>query len=590
MRILDPACGSGSVLLGAYQYLLNWHRDWYVSGLGARGSGLGAAAGASSPSPQSRVPGPDFPDRLYQGPGGQWLLTIQEKKRILLNHIYGVDIDPQAVETTKLSLLLKVLEGESEQTIGSTLRLFHERALPDLDKNIKCGNSLIGPDFYDGQQMTMFDEDERLRINAFDWAAEFPEVFRGSGSGSRVSGSGSQAPSPEPRGPSPDSGFDAVIGNPPYLSFSGRQAVEISEAERAYFDRHYVSSGWPTSHGLFIEIAAVQLSRRFLAFIVPDQVGHLAGYAPVRSTILGHHGLREVRYWGEDVFSGVVTPALTFVADATYHGPTTVYQPDRRSSTASYHEGEPWTTGHAPALLAKLRLNATSLGDLVADPGVHTGNCSEKLIAPLTDSAGASIPVLEGKQVSRYRCDPPRKALRLDYEAKEGEYFTIRPKEKYTAAQFVIRQTASFPIVGPRDHADYFRNSLLALYSPPDGTDVRYVVGVLNSRLIRYVYTQTVQESRQRAFPQVKVRSLRELPFRMPNLTLPVDKEAYDCLVNVVNIMLGTQCRLARAETPHAKSAAAREVQTLDRQIDQLVYQLYGLTDDEIGIVEEATQ
>lgn len=61
--------------------------------------------------------------------GGDWRLTTAERKRILLNNIYGVDIDLQAVEVTKLSLLLKVLEGESEQTIVRQLKLFHERAL-----------------------------------------------------------------------------------------------------------------------------------------------------------------------------------------------------------------------------------------------------------------------------------------------------------------------------------------------------------------------------------------------------------------------------------------------------------------------------
>ena len=88
-----------------------------------------------------------------------------------------MDIDPQAVEVTKLSLLLKVLEGESEQTLGSQLRLFQERALPDLARNIKCGNSLIGPEFQDGEQLGLLDDEARYRINAFDWAAEFPEVF-----------------------------------------------------------------------------------------------------------------------------------------------------------------------------------------------------------------------------------------------------------------------------------------------------------------------------------------------------------------------------------------------------------------------------
>ena len=69
---------------------------------------------------------------MRAGSGVGWRLTTAERKRILLDHIYGVDIDPQAVEVTKLSLLLKVLEGENEQTLGKQLSLFQERALPDL--------------------------------------------------------------------------------------------------------------------------------------------------------------------------------------------------------------------------------------------------------------------------------------------------------------------------------------------------------------------------------------------------------------------------------------------------------------------------
>ncbi|GAH93728.1 unnamed protein product, partial [marine sediment metagenome] len=85
LRILDPACGSGSFLLSAYTYLLNYHRDWYVE---------------NNPEKHRK--------KIYQGRGGQWFLTIAEKKQILLNNIFGVDIDSQAVEVTKLSLLLKV--------------------------------------------------------------------------------------------------------------------------------------------------------------------------------------------------------------------------------------------------------------------------------------------------------------------------------------------------------------------------------------------------------------------------------------------------------------------------------------------------
>ena len=90
---------------------------------------------------------------MYQAQGGDWQLTTAKKKRILLNNIHGVDIDPQAVEVTKLSLLLKVLEGENQESSGA-VELLKERALPDLGRNIQCGNSLIGPDYYEGQLVT----------------------------------------------------------------------------------------------------------------------------------------------------------------------------------------------------------------------------------------------------------------------------------------------------------------------------------------------------------------------------------------------------------------------------------------------------
>ena len=161
IRVLDPACGSGSFLIGAYQFLLDWHLQFYL---------------ANDPAKFARG---NRPALVQTGQG--WKLTIAERKRILLANIYGVDIDAQAVEVTKLSLLLKVLEGETGQTLQTIFRLFAERALPDLGDNIKCGNSLIGPDFYQQSELQLLTDEERYRINVFDWQAEFKEIFQAGG-------------------------------------------------------------------------------------------------------------------------------------------------------------------------------------------------------------------------------------------------------------------------------------------------------------------------------------------------------------------------------------------------------------------------
>ncbi len=155
LRVLDPACGSGSFLLGAYQYLLDWYLDWYIHNDPVRWA-------------KGKAPA------VVETKGG-WQLTMDKKKEILLSHIYGVDIDAQAVEVTKLSLLLKVVENPGQ------LSWLSERILPDLGENIKCGNSLIGPDYYDGRQMTMFDKEESYRVNVFDWHNAFPQAFTWAG-------------------------------------------------------------------------------------------------------------------------------------------------------------------------------------------------------------------------------------------------------------------------------------------------------------------------------------------------------------------------------------------------------------------------
>ncbi|MEW5721408.1 MAG: DNA methyltransferase, partial [Chloroflexota bacterium] len=185
LKILDPACGSGSFLLGAYDALLEWHKTYFATGDGR-------------PTTDEKIRRPSSvvrrsSDAYYLDDDGRVRLTAKLKRQILLNNLFGVDIDPQAVEVTRLSLSLKALEETRAAEAHHERTLFNQTLLPDLTNNIKCGNSLIGTDYI------CVDDAELKRVKPFDWAAEFSEIFNRE----------------DAKDVKEKQGFDAVIGNPP---------------------------------------------------------------------------------------------------------------------------------------------------------------------------------------------------------------------------------------------------------------------------------------------------------------------------------------------------------------------------------------
>ena len=271
LRILDPACGSGSFLLGAYQHLLDYHRQWYEE---------------HDPVKHARRKQPT----VYQGQGGSWRLTGAEKKRILLNNIYGVDIDRQAVEVTKLSLLLQVLEGETEDTLGQQLSLWRERALPDLGNNIKCGNSLIGPDYFGAQLMP--DEEEMRRVNPFDWKGEFPEVMAAGG-------------------------FDCVIGNPPYV----RPHNIPKEIKELLWKSYTTFVAKSDLYSCFMERSLTLTKPEGLfSFIVPHTWTSLESFTKIRQFIIQNAKVSKLTQLPRKVFAQTTVETCIFVLERAREG------------------------------------------------------------------------------------------------------------------------------------------------------------------------------------------------------------------------------------------------------------------------------
>ncbi|MCH9053188.1 MAG: N-6 DNA methylase [Proteobacteria bacterium] len=245
IKILDPACGSGSFLIGAYQYLLDWYLGWYLD------HGPGKHKKAVFKVPPKK-----------KGDEPSWHLTLAERKHILLNNIHGVDIDSQAVEVTKLSLLLKVLEDREAIPRQQELAVFKQRLLPDLDENIRCGNSLIESDFYDQGELDLTEED-RYRINVFDWdgAKGFPTIIK-------------------------NGGFDAVIGNPPYIRVRLLKDLQ-PKALTYYLDKYRCATHVWDIYLLFYERGLTLLKNGGrIAFIIPIQTLHQPNCESLRRLLL----------------------------------------------------------------------------------------------------------------------------------------------------------------------------------------------------------------------------------------------------------------------------------------------------------------
>ena len=569
LRILDPACGSGSFLLGAYQYLLDYHRRWYEE---------------HDPVKYARRKRP----AVYQGPGGEWRLTGAEKKRILLNNIYGVDIDRQAVEVTKLSLLLKVLEGENQETLGQQLALWRERALPNLGNNIKCGNSLIGPDYFEAQLLP--DEEEMRRVNVFDWEAEFPEVM----------GAG---------------GFDVVIGNPPYISFYSRESIKPLRAVEKYLIRQFSDKvGGRKNTFLMFLVQSVRLTspNGYVAMIVPDTLTINDSYEATRRYLTSSN-LSSVARLDFPVFSGptvrttipILGPYADTVRFIVYDSKSSVEskgfvsEVDVSRSTVLERRACKWLFSDLSVqnLLSKIECCSTPLESIAETrDGINPGPKSFRttILNPDGPSKPTWRPIIEGRHVERFGILPTTEIV--DYDPtlltrdlkKRGSSF--RDPRIFTAPKLVNRQTAD-TLIFAFDDVGYCTLNSVHNTRARDGkrSTLLYLLGLLNSKALRFYYRKSSEETRD-VFPQVHISALRQLPICTINFDDPADVARHDKMVALVERMLALHRKLAAVTLLSDKQLYQRQIEATDRQIDRLVYELYGLTEKEIEIVEDATK
>ena len=560
IKIIDPACGSGAFLITAFEFLLNYNK--YLD------------------------------DKIFDLVGTSDLFSDRTKE-ILQNNIFGVDLNKESVEITKLSLWLKT--ADKNKTLAS------------LENNIKCGNSLI-------------DDPEIAGNLAFNWEKEFPEIFA-------------------------NGGFDIVVGNPPYVS-----AEYISEIEKTFYEKNYYSAyGRQNLYIIFYEKAINLLKENGnLGFITPYTILKNMYYKEIREYILKNTSILEIiDFKGITVFqdAGVDSIILllkkekrieydikyinnikafeTQVYDINFFKSSQITEKDDLSIQFSKNE----------KLLNKIldykdNLKLKEIIDF--KQGIITGGNKNFLVS---EKLANCEKVLTGTDFNRYKLFDSNQYIIYDIEKlhrpRKREIFESKEK-------ILLRQTGAFPIC-MLDTNQYFtldtvHNGILK----QENFNIKYILSLLNSKFIKFIYENLINES-GKIFAQVKIIYIDELPIKNIPLEkqqpfiekadkiLSLNKELQDLsqkfqrmllrkfdLENLstklqewylldfsdfikelkrlkVKLSLSQESEWEEYFLEEKSKAIAidSEIKNTDKEIDSMVYRLYDLTDEEIKIIEE---
>ncbi|MGA2298501.1 MAG: TaqI-like C-terminal specificity domain-containing protein [FCB group bacterium] len=559
IKVLDPACGSGAFLNQAFNFL-------YAEGQKVN-------------------------DKISELSVGQTELFGLDK-HILSNNLFGVDLNNESVEITKLSLWIKTANKHSELTA--------------LDMNIKSGNSLI-------------DDYDVAGDKAFNWSKEFQEIMQ-------------------------NGGFDVVIGNPPYVVLSSFQDKEF----------HYLQNNYPTSYGrlntfaLFIErITRLLKTNSYSGLIIPDSLCLIDYYSNLRKYLLDKFSISKIIELGDGVFIDATVPSIIIIFSNPNQVDNQILLGEKNTILGNsigenikqsfYYSTPKYSFNlHINSIFVKL-INSIDnskiykLKDIIQIKiGICTG-ANEKHISDLP-IFNNSKKVLQGKDINRYDLRYSGKYINYNKE----ELLRARNEEIFLKPEKLLMRQTSDKLILTFDPDQYYTiDTLFILYPKVKNLDLKYTLAILNSKLLNWLY-QKINPEAGRVFAQVKIDYVNELPFVMisseeqKKFSVIVDKLLnlkieYSVIIDEfvtfnqakftinhtstklqnwdnlsyneflseltkakINIPLEEQLSWQSLFTK--QKALAQElklkIDETEKKIDSMVYELYGLTDEEIRIVE----
>ena len=559
LKIVDPACGSGAFLNQALNFLIQEHKTI-----------------------------DDIIAELTNSP----LRLFDTDKAILENNLYGVDINEESVEIAKLSLWLRTAHKD--------------RKLSNLNDNIKCGNSLI-------------DDPEVAGAKAFDWAKEFPDIMK-------------------------NGGFDVVIGNPPYV-FGGN--VGITDDEKEFFNKNYKTSvGKINLFTLFIEKSFNLLKEHGeFAFIIPNTFLRVTSYHESRKYFIENFNFRELADLGSGVFDGVVTTAILLVASKEEYKNNTKLkiikdfkggysELDINQIRANDYIITSNLSSEKIILLNKMNNESILLGDECKEMifGVVITKNKDEVVS--TCQMDGYKPFLEGRDINSYIIKPVHQYLNyvpnLLHRARKKEIFEADEK------LLVQRITGGKkPLKVAYDCYKYYNkesiNNIILMKNSI--LNAKYILVLLNSKLINWFYNNqftnesnlTVNISKEYLSKiPIKLSQYQDVFIGKAELMLDLNKQLQEKknkfisriksnfeiekITNKLDSFYEYDFKTFVAELKKQKNTLSlkqqdeweeyfnsykteindlqAQIAKTGKEIDKMVYELYGLSEEEVKIVE----
>jgi type I restriction-modification system DNA methylase subunit len=567
VKICDPACGSGSFLLGAFQHLIEYHREWYAK---------------ADPAAQKK-----YRDDFFTNAENEIQLTLKKKTEILKNNIFGVDIDREATEVAIMSLYLKILDEGYDK--GQAELFLRGHILPDMTGNIKCGNSLIETDFYNQGNLDLTDNDLN-KVNCFDWDGKdgFADIFK-------------------------NGGFDVVIGNPPWVDIKGLPPNEVSY----YFNHYHSAENRINLYALFYEKALSMLKTNGIqGFIIPSSILFQSSYSKLRENILCNFSIRNITKLPDNVFQNVTAESCIIIIEninasdeiriLVFDASVKLEKIDNKmASIEKVSSSKEWknlalfcfdiySNTEIIQLLSKIETKKNylekycdfSLGITPYDKyrGHTQKQITEKVFHSKTKKSDEYKMLLRGGDVERYYV-----SWNGEEYIRYGKFLGAPREERFFAKDHIaVRQIVSGnPLRIYAGHAEaglYNTQSIFCILS--DSLNLKYLLGLLNSQLLNFYHKYKYLDVNKNVFQKILIQNCKKLPIPALDLSKKQDKAKHDNLVSLVEKMLDLKQKEATEKSDHFKTVIARQIDAVDKAIDTAVYELYSLTEDEVKVVE----